>query len=128
MAVIAGEEWLAALVEIGDSTPPTSGVSGSISVTVEGSPAGKVGWTETVQDGQTIEATEVAQKSADVALIAKFPEYVVMLEGGSDPAVMFMQGRLKLSGDMGMFLALLPAMLSSASSDGRSRLAALTDR
>lgn len=128
MAEIASDEWLSALVKSSASTPLTPGVSGSVSFTVENSPAGKVGWTETIENGVTVEAAVPASKAADIALIAKFPELVDMLEGGSNPAVMFMQGRLKLTGDMGMFMTMLPAMMSDAAATGRSELAAVTDR
>ena len=40
---------------------------------------------------------------------------------------MFMQGRLKLSGDMGLFLKLLPAMLTEEATAARAQLAAATD-
>jgi putative sterol carrier protein len=125
---IASEEWLQELVRAGGSTPATPGVSGAVSFTVENSPAGKVGWTETIEDGVVVAAAAPASKGADIALIAKFPELVEMLEGGSNPAVMFMQGRLKLTGDMGMFMKMLPAMLTTEAASGRALLAAETDR
>lgn len=128
MAEIASDEWLEALVKASAATPPTPGVVGSVSFTVENSPAGKVGWTETIEDGITVGAAAPASKGADIALIAKFPELVEMLDGASNPAVMFMQGRLKLTGDMGMFMSMLPAMMSDAAASGRAELAKATDR
>ena len=128
MAEIASDEWLAALVTTSAETPQTPGVSGSVSFTVENSPVGKIGWTETIEDGVTVSAAVPASKGADIALIAKFGELVDMFEGGSNPAVMFMQGRLKLTGDMGMFMTMLPAMMSDAAAAGRAELAAATDR
>ena len=128
MAAIGSESWLDELVNAAALTPATAGVTGSVSVTVENSPEGKVGWTETVEDGVTVAAAAPADKKADIALIAKFPELIEMLEGGSNPAVMFMQGRLKLTGDMGMFLAMLPALMSDDAAAGRKKLAEATDR
>ena len=128
MAEIASDEWLAALVRTSAATPETPGVAGSVSFTVENSPAGKVGWTEAIENGVTVSASAPASKGADIALIAKFQELVAMLEGGSNPAVMFMQGRLKLTGDLGMFMTMLPAMMSEEAATGRAELAAATDR
>ena len=51
MAEIASDEWLAALVRTSAATPETPGVAGSVSFTVENSPAGKVGWTEAIENG-----------------------------------------------------------------------------
>ena len=127
MAVIGSDEWLSELVTAAAEVRTTQDASGSIAVTVEASPVGKIGWTETVEHGITVSATSPATKGADVVLTAKFAEFVAMLEGESNPAVMFMQGRLKLSGDMGLFLKLLPAMLTEEATAARAQLAAATD-
>lgn len=128
MAAIASDDWLEALVAVAPGVPPTPGVSGTVSVTVESSPEGKVGWTETLVDGVTVAAQPKASKDADIVLTAKFPELIAMMDGDSNPAVMFMQGRLKLSGDTGKFIELLPALQTPEAAAARAELAATTDR
>lgn len=128
MAAIGSEEWLAELVRSAAGMPATPGVEARIATTVEKTPAGKVGWTETLVDGVTVSAEPTADKSADIVLTAQFDELVSMYEGTTDPAVLFMQGRLKLSGDMGVFLELLPALTSPEAAAARAGLAERTDR
>lgn len=125
MAAIGSDEWLTLLV--GAAVPVDAEVTGKVSVTIERSPSGKVGWTELYDSGVLVATTAPAEKGADIALIAKFDEFVAMLEGASDPAVLFMQGRLKLTGDMGMFMKMLPGLLTDDAAAGRAELASATD-
>jgi len=125
VAAIGSDPWLACLVA--NAVPLDGDVTGRVSVTIENSPSGKIGWTEHYEAGVLVEASAPAEKGADIALIAKFDEFVSMLGGASDPSVLFMQGRLKLTGDMGMFMKMLPGLLTDAASAGRVKLAAATD-
>jgi len=125
VAAIGSDEWLGRLVAT--AVPVAADVTGNVSVTIENSPSGKIGWTELYDAGVLVEATAPAVKGVDIALIAKFDEFVSMLAGDSDPAVLFMQGRLKLTGDMAMFMKMLPGLLTDEAAAGREKLAAATD-
>jgi len=125
MAAIGSDDWLDSLVS--NAVSLSAEVTGKVSVTIEKSPSGKIGWTETYDQGELVDASAPAVKGVDIALIAQFGEFVSMLEGASDPAVMFMQGRLKLTGDMAMFMKMLPGLLSEQAAAGRVRLGSVTD-
>lgn len=109
MAAIGSEEWFEHLegalaeVELGDLTIEMSHV-------VEKTPEGKVSWTELWSDGRLEALQTKASKSAAVAFTTKWPDFCIHVSGQRTPSAMFMQGRLKVSGDMKAFLALLPIM------------------
>ena len=84
-------------------------MSGVVSVKTEGGPDGKVNFTIELAGGQVTEVRAGAQKGADIELTMSYDLAGELLRGEADPAVGFMRGTLKLSGDMAVWLDLLPA-------------------
>ena len=126
MAVIGAEEWIkqAGRAAAARTVP---GLSVTISTSIEKSPAGKVAWTETF-DGSDVTVEAGATKGADVVLTAKFVDFVRLLDGEVTAAAHFMQGRLKMSGDMSRWLEMLPVWDSESATSARKTLGEATDR
>lgn len=133
MAVFLDDEWLDAYrVAAGDrpggTGPDGDAVAGTVRVTVEKAPQGKVVWIETITDGRvTAMARAGAKDPADVELTAPHPLAVELWRDGLDPAVAFMQGRLKMRGDSGLWMRLLPTLRGPAYTVALSDLAADTE-
>lgn len=87
-----------------DFDPSTAtGVTGTIQFDLSGDQGGQ--WYVRVQDGKV----EVAQGAADPATLtvsASAADYVEIASGKSNPQMAFMQGKLKLKGDMGLAMRL----------------------
>jgi len=126
MAVIGSDEWIE---QAGHAAAARSvdGLSVTISTAIEKSPAGKVAWTETF-DGADVTVEAGATKGADVVLTAKFVDFVRLLDGEVTAAAHFMQGRLKMSGDMSKWLEMLPLWDSDVATAARKSLGEATDR
>ncbi len=126
MAMIGSDEWMVGLQSV-VAVSAVADLSATVSVTIEQTPAGKVAWTEHY-DGGTGSVSPGAAKGADVVLEAKFGDFISLLDGEVSAAALFMQGRLKMSGDMVSWLLLLPVLDTDRVLSARERLAALTDR
>jgi len=94
-----------------DEERPTAGsATGTITLQTEGGPDGKVAVTFQLQDGTVVSASAGATKGADIELTAAYSLAADLFCHRADPAVAFMQGSLKMSGDMSMWLEVLPAL------------------
>jgi len=128
MAEFLSEEWLEAYAKVGRAARPVDGADGTIRVTVDGSPRGRVVWLETMAAGQILSVELAGPKEpADIELGAPYPVALALWRDGLDPNVAFMQGRLKMNGDAGLWLRLLPELRRPEHVQAMSRLAAQTD-
>lgn len=124
MTEFLSDEWLAAYRRTAQDRPRGDG-DGTVRVTVEKAPQGRVVWMETIEDGQvTALAPAGAKDPADVELVAPYPLALELWRDGLDPAVAFMQGRLKMRGDSALWMRLLPTLRDETY---RAALPRLTD-
>jgi hypothetical protein len=114
-----GADWLGRLVEVGVAPPGRRGVC---QVVVTG-PSGETRFYVTVDGGRLTGAGEGSIERADVTFTVSEAEVgEPMAVGSLDPAVAFMQGRVKTAGDPGWVLETLAAWSSPA---GRQAIASL---
>ncbi|MDG2114528.1 MAG: SCP2 sterol-binding domain-containing protein [Actinomycetota bacterium] len=107
--------------------PALGSASGSMTVKTEGGPDGKVAFTIELLDGRVTEARPGATKGADVELTIPYDLAADLFRGDEDPAVAFMRGSLKMSGDMAVWLEVLPAWRDQAVSGEVSPVVADTE-
>ena len=127
LSAIGSDEWIQAFGQAFDGVGLAE-VDVSISHAVEKTPAGKVSWTERWKGGKLESVALGADKAADIAFTTKWSDFLTYVSGDRTPSVMFMQGRLKMTGDMRMLLAILPSMDRDGFVSGLARLGAATDR
>jgi hypothetical protein len=114
------EEWLEACC--GADRPNLAGATGVIVLKTEGGPDGKTIHRFTLDEGVIVDASVGKAKGADIELIAPWPLAQALLKDGADPATEYMRGKLKMSGDMEMWLAVLPVLSSPPAMESRSAL------
>lgn len=97
---------------------PLGGVSGMIVMKTSGGPDGKVNVSLSFEDGVLTSASVASKetiKGADLTLEAPWQLAADVACGDADPARHYMAGDLKVSGDMAMWLELLPAWRAAGS-------------
>ncbi len=94
---------------------PLGGVSGMIVMKTSGGPDGKVNVSLSFEDGVLRAATPGTTRGADLTLEAPWELAAEVVCGDADPARHYMAGDLKVSGDMAMWLELLPAWRAAGS-------------
>lgn len=114
-----------------DSPVPTPPVCASrVCHVVNGGPNGEVRYLVTLKEGRVLAVDLLQDKSckdADVVLTAQFDDAVGVAKGEENPAVLFMQGRLKTAGDPGLALDYLRLVSFPPALEWRRQLAARTD-
>jgi putative sterol carrier protein len=123
------QEWLDQRVELARALPTRPGASARVRQIVTGTPAGEVAYVEVFQDGRLASATFGAgtDDDVDVTVTQTHPDAIAIADGELDVHVAYMQGRVKVVGDMGALMAVLPVTQSSELRAVVGELAALTD-
>jgi predicted lipid carrier protein YhbT len=119
------EAWLEAQRELVGALPERPGATATVQHVVSGGPDGEVRWVERIVDGRLTEVTLGDDPDADVTLTETYADAVQIARGELDANAAFMQGRVKVVGDMGKVMALMPL---TDSDEYRTALAALAAR
>ena len=101
------DEFLAAWADAGHE--PLGNVSGTVVMKTAGGPDGKVSVSLSFEAGVLRSATSGSTRGADLTLESPWELAAEVVRGGADPAVQYMAGDLKVSGDMALWLELLRA-------------------
>jgi putative sterol carrier protein len=102
------QEWLDALREAAASQPERPGATARIQYAVSGGPDGDVKYYWILQDGKLLEAALGTVDDADITLTLTYEDSVKVQQGELDANAAFMQGRMKVAGNMGTLMQLLP--------------------
>ena len=108
------QEWLDRFHELGVALPEREGLSLRVNQQVTGAPGGDVRYSWVMEEGR-ITATGFGQlNDAEVTLAATYDDMVAMQNGTLDMNEAFMQGRVKVTGNMAKIMGFLPLASSAA--------------
>jgi putative sterol carrier protein len=107
--------------------PSRAGLDARVQYVVTGSPDGDVKYVTTFAAGAITANQPGTDPSAEVTLTIPYAEALDIATGHLDANVAFMQGRIKVEGAMGPFLALLPATQTDEYHAMQERLAEATE-
>ncbi|HWH35816.1 MAG TPA: SCP2 sterol-binding domain-containing protein [Acidimicrobiales bacterium] len=102
------DEWMALLGELAADFPETPGASARLQYVITGGPEGEIRYHHVIVNGRTVEHARGEDPEAEVTLTADYEDKVRIDRGELDASAAFMQGRVKIKGDMAKVMALLP--------------------
>jgi predicted lipid carrier protein YhbT len=128
MARFLTEDWFELLRSVGESAPERPGASARVQCTVSGGPDGDVTFHLAVDEGRLV-AAELGPDphGPPVTLTAGYDVAVAVASGELDPGAAFMQGRIKVAGDMSHLFTLLPLAQGADTVSVLARVAADTE-
>lgn len=128
MPAFLTQEWLDLQRSLAGELPERPGASARLRVVVTGTPAGEVRYVQAMEDGRLVECALGADDAAvDVTLTETYDDAVAIVRGELDANAAFMQGRVKVVGDMGRLMAIMPVLQSAAYRDVVARVAERTE-
>lgn len=127
MPAFLSDEWLAVGVAEGAELPVVPGASIRLQQVVTGGPDGDVRYVTVIDDGRTVEQRRASDDQADVTITTTYTDAVAIQQGTLDINTGFMQGRVKVAGNMAKLLDLLPLTARTEWRDVQARIAAATD-
>lgn len=112
-APLLSQEWLDAQRDATASLPEHPGASARIEYRVVGGPDGEVVFHTVLEDGRIVENRLGGDEDADFSVLIGHDDFVEVLRGTLDQNVGFMQGRVKVTGNIGRMLSVLPVTTSA---------------
>ena len=112
MAKYLSQEWLDEGRKLAQEFPERPGATARMQFAVTGAPEGDVKYYQVLDNGKILESTLGEDANADFTMTSSFDDSVKIQKGELDANAAFMQGRMKVAGDMSKFMALLPLTAS----------------
>ena len=108
MAKYLTQEWMDRAKELAQDFPETPGATVRMQQVVTGAPDGDVKYYTVIENGKTLEQNVGEDAQADVTLTNTYDDAVKIMKGDLDANAAFMQGRVKVTGNMAKIMALMP--------------------
>jgi putative sterol carrier protein len=102
------QEWLDETRKMAESQPERPGASAKMQYVVTDGPDGEVKYFWVLENGKLLESQLGNLDEAEVTLTESYDVAKKIQTGELDPNAAFMQGRVKVAGNMAKLMALLP--------------------
>ncbi len=121
------QEWLDRQREIAQEFPERPGATAHLQYVVTGGPGGDLKYYWVVENGKMLEAKLGEDPDAEVVLTLSYDDSVKIQKGELDETAAFMQGRLKVTGNMGKLMSLMPLTQSPEYKAIKEKVTAVTE-
>ena len=108
MAKYLSQEWLDEGRKLAQEFPERPGATARMQFAVTGAPEGDVKYYQVLDNGKILESTLGEDANADFTMTSSFDDSVKIQKGELDANAAFMQGRMKVTGNMGKLMTLMP--------------------
>jgi putative sterol carrier protein len=102
------QEWMDTAKALAQDFPETPGASVRMQQVITGGPDGDVTYYTVIENGKTLEQTVGEDPNAEVTLTNSYDDAVRIMKGELDANAAFMQGRVKVTGNMAKMMSLMP--------------------
>lgn len=121
------QEWLDETRALASDQPARPGATARIQYVVTAGPDGDVKYSWELQDGTLLASHLGTIADPDLTITAPYAEWVKIAKGELDMSAAFMQGVVKVAGDTGKWLLLLPITRSSDYTVLQARIREITE-
>jgi putative sterol carrier protein len=127
MAKWLTQEWLDEGKELSETQPERPGASARMQYVITGGPEGDVRYYWVLENGKLLESNIGDLEDAEVTLTQTYEDARRIQKGELDPNAAFMQGRVKVTGNMAKLMALLPITNSAEYKKLQAEILAITE-
>jgi alkyl sulfatase BDS1-like metallo-beta-lactamase superfamily hydrolase len=121
------QEWLDESRALAESQPERPGASARMQYVVTGGPDGDVKYYWVLENGKLLESQLGELEDAEVTLTQSFEDAQRIQKGELDANAAFMQGRVKVTGNMAKLMSLLPITNSPEYKQLATEILAITE-
>ena len=121
------QEWLDLQKELSQAFPEKPNATARMQYMITGGPDGDVAFFQVIEDGKMLEAALGTDAKAEFTMSQTYDDAVKILKGELDANAAFMQGRIKVTGNMGKLMSLMPLTQSPEYKTIQNDVAAQTE-
>src|SRR3954469_18113917 len=108
MAKFLTQEWLDLQKDLAKDFPERPGATARMQYKVTGAPDGEVTFHTVIENGKMLENALGEDSQAEFTMNVGYEDFVKVSKQELDANAAFMQGRLKVTGNMGKLMSLMP--------------------
>jgi alkyl sulfatase BDS1-like metallo-beta-lactamase superfamily hydrolase len=127
MAKWLTQEWLDEGKRLAESQPERPGATARMQYVVTGGPEGDVKYYWILENGKLVESKLGELPDAEVTLTQSYEDAMRIQKGELDANAAFMQGKVKVTGNMAKLMSLLPITNSPEYKKLQSDILAITE-
>ena len=121
------QEWLDETTKMAEDQPERPGASARMQYIVAGGPDGEIKYYWVLENGKLLESRLGDLADPDITLTQTYEDAKKIQQGELDPNAAFMQGRIKVSGNMAKLMALLPLTNAPEYKELQKQIQAITE-
>ena len=121
------QEWLDEFVTLAADQPNRPGATVRIQYKVTGGPAGDIDYYWVIDEGKILEAKLGTIDDADFSMTSAYDDQVKIQKGELEATAAFMQGKMKVTGNMAKMMSLLPITNSPEWKGLQDKVAGITE-
>ena len=119
--------WLDEFVKLAADQPNRPGATVRIQYKVTGGPAGDIDYYWVIDEGKILEAKLGTIGDADFSMTSAYDDQVKIQKGELEATAAFMQGKMKVTGNMAKMMSLLPITNSPEWKALQDKVAGITE-
>ncbi len=127
MARYLTQEWLDKGRELSADQPERPGASAKMQYVVTGGPDGDIEYYWVLENGKLLESSLGTIADADFTMTSTYEDSVAIAKGDLDANAAFMQGKMKVTGNIGKLMQLLPLTMSPEYQALQAKLRGVTE-
>ena len=121
------QEWLDEQRRLAEDQPERPGATARMQYVIKGGPDGDVPYYWVLEDGKLQEAKLGSIDDAELTLTLNWADAEMVQRGQLDEQAAFMQGKVKVDGNMAKLMALLPITSSPEYKELQEKLRSVTE-
>lgn len=102
------QDWFDETRKMAESQPERPGASARMQYVVTGGPDGDISYFWVLENGKIVQSELGTLADAEVTLTTAYPDALKIQKGELDANAAFMQGKVKVTGNMAKVMSLLP--------------------
>ena len=127
MAKYLTQDWLDIGKELSQEFPERPGATARMQFVTTGAPEGDVAYYQVLENGKILESVLGEDPNADFTITSTYDDSVKIAKQELDANAAFMQGRMKVTGNMGKLMSLMPLTQSPEYKAIQAKIAEQTD-
>ena len=120
------QEWLDEGRELAKDQPERPGASAKMQYVITGGAEGDVKYYWVLENGRLLESQLGEIAEPEITMTLSYDDSVRVQQGELDPNAAFMQGRMKVAGNMGKLMSLMPLTMSPEYKAVQEQIRAIT--